>query len=148
MVAVGVACAFFNFNTKGKIRYAKKTKKPDIVFFKFELFPWWFSSRLWNIYFRKNTAVICWLPRKVSAMQPIKERCVPDLISSPHTRHASHSNGPLGKHLLLQRVQKVKSVGWFQSRFFISFPGNYDWQLTFSECIVIFLCNPIGQLFV
>ena len=60
----------------------------------------------------------------------------------------TYSNGPLGKHVLLQRVQKVKSVGWFLSMLFISFPGNYDWQLTFSECIVIFLCNPIGQLFV
>ena len=49
----------------------------------------------------------------------------------------------LGNMCFLQRGSKGhvcrSFIGWFQSMSFISFCGNYDWQLTFSQCTVIFL---------
>ena len=52
---------------------------------------------------------------------------------------AIHSNGPLRKHRLSSVGSKVMSVGcdWLILIHVVYF--DYDWQLTFSECIVIFL---------
>ena len=50
-----------------------------------------------------------------------------------------HSNGPLRKHRPSSLGSKVTSVGcnWLILIHVVCF--DYDWQLTFSECIVIFL---------
>ena len=43
------------------------------------------------------------------------------------------------------RFSCVLIIGWFWSMLFISFRSNYIRQLTFSN-VLLFSCNPIGQL--
>ena len=44
-----------------------------------------------------------------------------------------------------KRSRLLVVIGWFWSMLFISFRSNYIRQLTFSN-VLLFSCNPIGQL--
>ena len=144
---------FCNFNTKGQIRYARKTKRHArenrpwnevgmILFFKLlNGFLCWFLSRLWNIYFRKYTAIIRWPPRKRCPLCKLREHrfSAPEFISSSSR-----------KHVFLQRVQKVPYVGfnWLISIHVVYF---VSWKLWLATCylsgiVLLFSCNLIGQL--